>query len=158
MEERSPAVSKWKTLCGAVMNTRVQAFAGLTRGDDQWDLLALHSALFTLEDWCYLWSEGRPGQQEGGNASDPTALIRGREELLDEVFTRRTENSRQQEPPFPPKAEGNGFVYSGYLVWRTRRLLYSREAPRHRGGRTQVIYLKTSVSGDDVMLSRLDVG
>lgn len=41
---------------------------GLTQGDDQWDLLALHSPLFTLENFCYLWSEGRDGcfQQEVG--------------------------------------------------------------------------------------------
>lgn len=32
---------------------------GLTQGDDRWDLLALHSPLFTLENFCYLWSEGR---------------------------------------------------------------------------------------------------
>lgn len=41
---------------------------GLTQGDDQWDLLALHSPLFTLENFCYLWSEGRDRcfQQEVG--------------------------------------------------------------------------------------------
>lgn len=34
---------------------------GLTQGDDRWDLLALHSPLFTLENFCYLWSGGRDG-------------------------------------------------------------------------------------------------
>lgn len=39
------------------------------RGDDQWGLLVLHSPLFTLENFCYLWLTGRDRcfQQEVGS-------------------------------------------------------------------------------------------